>query len=132
MSRGPGIAGEILARYRTSISKGLLPHKVLQVLASAGVVIQPYHFYREQAAPRPPHLRDSGSAGPEFAEAGPGDAVAIAALDPKTDGRAQIANDFSKGRRCFVLRMEGEIIAATWCDTAELDFNPCRRPLGDD
>jgi hypothetical protein len=126
------IATGRLARYRKYLAKGLLPHKILQMLGAAGIVIQPYHFYLEEPAGRSPSLRDADPTEYEFAEAGPDDADGIAALDPKIDSRPQIRDDFNRGRRAFVLRKEGTIVAVTWCDTAEIGFLPCRRALSGD
>jgi hypothetical protein len=114
------------ARYRKSLANGLLTHKLLQILAARGVVIEPYYFYREPRS-RP---EDAVAAEFEFFEAGPADQAGIAALDPKSDSRAAIARAFRGGKRCFALRHGGRIVAATWCDVREIDFEPCRRPLG--
>lgn len=122
---------ERLRRYRTYLSNGLLAHKLLQLLGGIGLVIEPYHFYREEgiAVPAAPRAGDGEF---EFFEAGRADADGIAALDPRADGTARIVADFGKGRRCFALRRGDVIVACSWCDTAVISFEPCRRTLRPD
>jgi GNAT superfamily N-acetyltransferase len=45
------------------------------------------------------------------------------------DQLEQIREDFRLGRRCFAFRRGDEIVAASWCDTKEIHFPPCRRAL---
>ncbi len=97
-----------------------------------GVLIEPYYFYQEwlPADPVPPRL--SENAGYRFLELGVGQTEAIAALDPNTDTSAQIRGEFAMGRRCFAITHGGTVVGASWIDTAEIHFPPCRRTLDAD
>jgi hypothetical protein len=116
-------------RYRTYLRNGLFLHKILLLLGKFGFVIEPYIFYCEYNS-EPVHLRSGRDVdGLEFFEAGMEDAEGLALLDPNMDLRKEIRREFEAGRRCFALKREGTIIAASWCNTREIDFEPCRRPL---
>ena len=119
-------------RYLTLLANGLLVHKVLKVLAGAGIVVEPYSFYREPASPTPPPTKSADGSEFEFFEAGPGDAGGIASLDGKRDNRDEILRSFRNGKRCFAVSHGGRIVAVSWCDVREIDYEPCRRPLSGD
>jgi hypothetical protein len=119
-----------LGRYRTYLANGLLVHEILHLLGRAGIVIEPYYFYQERiAAPARPADR-SRFEGYDFFEAGIADAEGIAAIDPDHDHREEIRENFRQGKRCFALRHEGRIVAASWCNVREINYEPCRRPTG--
>lgn len=119
-------------RYRTYLANGLLPHKILQVLAGAGIVIEPYYFYQEGVPGAAVNRGGAGFGEFEFFEAGIEHTEGIAGLDPNSDQREAIRANFLGGKRCFALRREGRIVAASWCDIGEISYDPCRRPLGRD
>jgi hypothetical protein len=121
-----------LGRYRAYLTNGLLAHKLLRMLSSAGIVIEPYYFYQERTADPVPVGEGLHSEGYEFFEAGTGDADGIAALDPNADNRGEIRENFRDGKRCFALSRDGRIVAVSWCDIREIGFEPCRRPLEPD
>jgi hypothetical protein len=118
-----------IERYRTLLANGLLAHKLLRVLAGAGIVIEPYYFYQEGVPGAAVKRGGAGFEGFGFFEAGPGDAEGISALDPKADNLDEIRENFRKGKRCFGLRHEGRIVAVSWCDVRDIGYEPCRRPL---
>ncbi len=118
-----------IQRYCKYLANGLLLQKILQLLKSAGIVIEPYYFYQERL-PLPLEIPDGRHfAGYEFLEVGVEHTDELAGLDPNTDTRKEIREEFSRGRRCFALRHGGKIVAASWCDTLEIHFTPCARPL---
>lgn len=118
-----------IQRYRKYIAAGLVLHKMLQLLESIGVLIQPYYFYEENLdlLHRPtPGARFDGY---HFSEVGPDQVEGIAGLDPNADSRTSVLQQFRLGRRCFALRHQGRIVAASWCDMQEINFTPLRRRL---
>ncbi len=119
-----------IGRYCRSISHGLVLHKGLQLLESMGILIQPYYFYREILSNRPKFNAGIRFEGYEFLEAGAEQIEGIAGLNPRTGTRASIRREFGLGRRCFAIRLDGKIVTASWCDTREIHFPPCRRDLG--
>jgi GNAT superfamily N-acetyltransferase len=118
-----------IERYTTYLAKGLLPHKLLRLLAGAGIVIEPYYFYQEGPAGPITAVDAQRFEGYDFFEAGMEDADGIAALDPNSDHLGEIRDNFRNGKRCFAFRQGGRIVAASWCDIREISYEPCRRPL---
>ncbi len=118
-----------LQRYGKYIANGLVLHKMLQLLESIGVLIQPYFFYQENLHLHLDLSRGARFDGYHFSEVGPGQVEGIAGLDPNSDSRDSILHEFRLGRRCFALRHHGRIVAASWCDTHEINFTPLRRRL---
>ena len=121
-----------IKRYRTSLANGLLFHKLLEMLERAGLLIEPYYFYEEQMSfhtPIPVNLRGEEY---DFCEATLEDVDELAAINLNRDTRAEILNEFREGRRCYALRLDGRIIASSWCDLNEIHFPSCRRILDED
>lgn len=121
---------QTLRRYRKALANGLLVQKLLQLLKGAGIVIEPYYFYQEQADRALVVAGRERLGDFEFFEASAADVDGLAALNPRRDPREEILAEFAAGRRCFTLRRGKEIVAASWCDEREILFEPCRRALG--
>ena len=121
-----------IQRYRKYLSNGLLAYKLFQILARAGILIERYHYFVEPPVPRGFGGKSPNSVGYEYYEAGPADLEQIAALDPNDDPREEIRSSFVNGMRCFTLRHQGRIVAATWCNVHEINYDPCRRRLDPD
>lgn len=119
-------------RYRKSLANHLLFHKLLELLERAGILIEPYYFYEEHMTFHPGIPASRARDDYEFFEAEPADTPGLAAINLNKDTREEILNEFRLGRHCFALRLDGRIIASSWCDTNEIHFPPCRRDLMSD
>lgn len=120
---------EHIRRYPKLIANGLLIQKVLLTLRSAGIVIEPYYFYQE--SPSGPLQADTADRmeGFEFRELGREDTAEIASFYRRHPSAEEIRRRFEGGQRCFALKSRERIAAFSWCDTAEISFRPCGRPL---
>ncbi|HLB00184.1 MAG TPA: hypothetical protein VJO14_02250 [Bacteroidota bacterium] len=104
----------------------MLVHKVLLLMRSVGFVIEPYYFYQEGPFRSVPSGKFVDFT---FMELGVESHSAIAELYPVPPSRGELRARFNEGQKCFALKRGERIAALSWCETVQIGFEPCRRPL---
>ena len=120
-----------LKKIWNAVRHGLFLQKVRErLLGKVGIVVLPYYWTQEGTDGDRPPERGRGLEGYSFESFGEEEVKALAALSPGRKEADMLAR-LREGKRCFGLKYQGRVAAATWCDLAECHFRWHKVPLRD-
>lgn len=97
---------------------------VLRRLEQIGIVIRPFVVVREGLGTNPPIAPDSRFSGGFIDESD------LPELVRQGSTNAEACRDrLRRGQLCYAVKDGARIVAKMWCDLAEINFVPMRRPL---
>ncbi len=119
-------------KVRDVLRHGLLLQTGLDGLARVGIEITPFRLYAESLDSLPDGVARDAPPGIELRPLAPGDAAAVAAMPESDTGEDEARERLLHGIVAVGAWSGNQLVACSWADLEQLDYEPCRRSLAPD